>query len=109
MTKSKLLQFEDGDSVTVRVSPVAVDDLFTVLELLDKANTRHGYRDLADGFVPFVESWSFAEPVDATGLLKRDVNLLFAIVVGWRDGVRDAPPPLLVTSSDGATSGDESP
>lgn len=108
--KTTVLEFEDFEgSVTVRVQPVAVGDLFEVLELLEGARTADAYRALAEKFAPFVEAWTYPEKPNAAGVLKRDINHLWSLVTAWRDGVRDAPLPLPRRSSSSDQSADGSP
>jgi hypothetical protein len=71
--------------------------------------TRAQFDALADAFLPFVESWTYPEPVDRDGFAARDINLALAIVHGWLRGVASAPLPLLRTSSDGEPSADDVP
>ena len=104
--RTKTIEFEEypDDTIVVRVSPVPVDDLFTVLDAFTQFRTREGFVALVEAFAPFLESWTFPEPADAEGLRKRDINLVLAIVREWREGVGEVPLPLPRRSSDGGPS-----
>jgi hypothetical protein len=102
--KTLTIEFEEfpGETVEVRISPVPVMDFFKV------QNAGRGLRvaeesftELATAFAPFVESWTFPEPLGVEGLLARDYNWFIAVVNLWIKGVRDVPLPLPLTSSSG--------
>ena len=105
--KTLTLRFDDwpDDEIVVRIQPVPTADLLDIWEQLRKVRlNQESMRELAERFVPFVESWTFPEPTDADGLMARDFNLFYAIVGSWVSGVRDAPLPLLRAPSDGEPS-----
>jgi hypothetical protein len=104
--RTKTVEFEEypDDSYVVRVSPVAVDDLFAVLDAFARFRTREGFIELTEMFAPFIESWTHPEPVDAAGLRRRDINLVLALIREWREGVGEVPLPLPRRSSDGEPS-----
>jgi hypothetical protein len=110
VTATLTLEDDTGSSVVVRISPVPVGVLYDVEARARRLpRTRAQFDALADAFLPFVESWTYPEPVDRDGLAARDINLALAIVHGWLRGVASAPLPLLRTSSDGEPSADDAP
>lgn len=107
--KTLTIEFEEfpGETVEVRISPVPVMDFFKVQNAGRALRVaEESFTDLATVFAPFVESWSFPEPVGVEGLLARDYNWFIAVVNLWIKGVRDVPLPLPLTSSDGEPSED---
>lgn len=112
MTATLTLEVEEdpGSSVVVRISPVPVAVLYDVQARARRIpQNRAQFDALADAFVPYVESWTYPEPVDRDGCAARDFNLFLAFVNGWLQGVASAPLPLLRRSSDGEPSADPSP
>ena len=96
---------EPGSSVTVRISPVPVAVLYDVQARARRVpQTRAQFDALVEAFLPYVESWSFDEPITVDGFATLDFNLSFALVNGWLRGVASAPLPLLRRSSDGEPS-----
>ena len=94
-----------GEEIVVRLSPVPTVDLLNIAELIAKLRlSRQSVRAMATAFAPYVVSWSYPEPVGVDGLLARDFNVLYATVNAWIGGVRDAPRPLPLRSSDGEPS-----
>ena len=94
------IRFEEApdDEYVVRISPVPTSDLLAIIDLLAKLNlTRESVDALADAFRPYVVS-------GADDLLALDFNVFYGIVNGWVSGVRDAPLPLPLRSSDGGPS-----
>lgn len=102
MTKTHAVEFEGypGEYV-VRVSPVPVDDLFTVNDAMRRWNTREGMTELKASFAPFIETWPLEGEPSAETVGRLDVNLLLALVREWQAGVAEVPLPLPRTSSGG--------
>jgi hypothetical protein len=108
--KTLTIEFEEfpSETVEVRISPVPVVDFFKVQTAGRSLRVaEESFTDLATVFAPFVEAWSFPEPVGVEGLLARDYNWFIAVVNLWIKGVRDVPLPLPLTSSDGELSADQ--
>jgi hypothetical protein len=102
VTATLTLEDDTGSSVIVRISPVPVGVLYDVQARARRIpQTRAQFDALADAFLPFVESWTYPEPVDRDGFASRDFNLALALVNGWLQGVASAPLPLLRRLSDG--------
>lgn len=114
MEKYAVVEFDDypDDWVRVRLSGVSIRAFERVVDAGNKAGitTRPAaFRELADLFAPFVDSWSFPEEPSADALLDRDMNFLLATVKAWVSGVREVPLPLPRRPSDTALSESESP
>jgi hypothetical protein len=115
VTSTLTLEIEEdpGSSVTVIISPVPVAVLYDVQGRIRRLpQTRAQFDALAEAFLPYVESWTFDQPVDTDGFAALDWNLDIAIINGWLRGVASAPLPLLRRSSDGdpsETPQDENP
>jgi hypothetical protein len=113
--KTAILEFEEypGETITVRLSPISLDDYEKVVTLWGRAFTRmlpKPLRTLYAAWCPLaLVEWTFPEPADAKGIGARDANLGMAIVRRWIEEVRDVPLPLPARSSDGAASEDPSP
>ena len=104
------IEFEEypDDVVTVRTGPVSIKDFFAVQAVARGLRlSEDSFTELATVFAPFVESWSFLEPVGVEGLLARDYNWFIAVVNLWTKGVRDVPLPLQRRSSDTEPSEDQ--
>ena len=105
--KTLTIEFDEfpDQSVTVQIQPVP---MLVFLDVIDKmANMTLDvapFEALAQQFVPFIESWTFPEPVSIQGLLSLDFGMVIAVVNAWIEGVRDVPRPLPLTSTAGTPS-----
>lgn len=109
MPKTLRIEFDDfpDDWIETIISPVPVADFFAIAAAVRGLRTSlDDFGNLFGLFVPFVESWSYAEPVGVEGLMARDYNLVLAIIAAWVGGVRDAPFPLPRRSSASAPESD---
>lgn len=111
MDSHAVIEFEEypDEWTRVRISDVSVRDFGAVIAAFNEAARRfmpEPIEKLCELFAPYIDSWSYPEPVDADGLLSRDVNLLLALVREWVTGVRSVPLPLRLRSSDGEPSAD---
>jgi hypothetical protein len=102
------ITLENGEDpapeMAVRISGVPVRVFYGISGQLENVRTLDDFRALAEAFAPFIESWSYPEPVGVEGLLDRDINDLLAFVRAWQRGVASAPIPLARRSSDGEPS-----
>lgn len=93
----------------VAVRATTVDELLTLMELIDGRDEAKGIRRLFDAFAEILVSWNverMGEPVPTTldGLLGLEEPFVTAIVLAWQRNLVQAPPPLPGTSPSGGTS-----
>jgi hypothetical protein len=109
MSKTLTIEFDDfpDERVVVVVSPVAMGDFLDVVARMASVGlNREDIGGLLLTFVPYVESWSYAEPLTVEGFMVRDFGWIVAVLDAWTDGVRDVPRPLPRASS-ASTASDE--
>lgn len=86
--------------VTVIISPVALGDLLDVVDRMTHVGlNREDIGGLLKLLVPYVESWTYAEPLSVEGLMTRDFGWIVSVLEAWIDGVREVPRPLPRASS----------
>ena len=109
MSKTLTIEFDDfpDERVVVVVSPVAMGDFLDVVDRMSHVGmNREDVGGLLDLLVPYVESWTYPEPLTVEGFMVRDFGWIVAVVNAWVDGVRDVPRPLPRASS-ASTASDE--
>lgn len=105
--KTLTIEFDDfpDDRVVVVISPVAMGDLLDIIDRMSHVSmTREDIGGLLGLVVPYVESWTWPEPVSVEGFMVRDFSWNIALVNAWVDGVRDVPRPLPRASTAGTPS-----
>src|ERR1700679_3254059 len=96
-----------GLEVAVRAPPV--DELRSLMELIDGRDEAKGIRRLFAAFAEFLVSWNVerdGHPVPTTqdGLMGLEEPFVTAIILAWQRHLVQAPPPLPGTSASGGTS-----
>lgn len=96
------IRFEDEpeQETVLRISGVPLRLLFDIQERPIRL-IRADLTWLAEQLAPYLVSWTYPEPADATGLLERDPNWLVALRREWIRAIAEVPLPLAVRSSDG--------
>ena len=105
------LDFSDTEyaGLELAVRATTVDELLTLMELIDGRDEAKGIRRLFEAFAQILVSWNVTRgghpvPTTVEGLLSLEEPFVTAIILAWQRNLVQAPPPLPGTSGSGGTS-----
>jgi hypothetical protein len=105
------MDFADTEyaGLEVAVRATTVDELLTLMELIDGRDEAKGVRRLFGAFADILVGWNVTRdghpvPTDEDGLLSLEEPFATAIILAWQRNLVSAPPPLPGTSPSGKSS-----